>query len=296
MPPKQAKSQSEEHAKILLEAITGDTLRAVSADDYGNPDGQPTPDFLGTKQPTVYEVKERAIPESLALEREVRQTPFTPSNRLERHWIVAVELVTQEQKWPTMPNFPDDPEDIDAITPPGFTHITRQEREDKFQANKERARKKVPTPVFKRLAKEIEGRLAQAEASHRTQVFGNGFSAMSFPVAESMPPGIMFRTGYSGSRSGDMDAVADRIQDWLDTDSTNMRESLAIEPGLRKNAVLIVPAISESEYPSIQSSDRLPTKPLELGDCIDEMWIIFGRVAWHFEPESGWIRHAPFAA
>lgn len=110
-------------------------------------------------------------------------------------------------------------------------------------------------------------------------------------------PGIFLAGHMHGhQRPYDIDtAVRDQVQHWLDTESSNMRASLAAEVGLRCGVVVapvrgaafsLVRSLTEDfDAPSV-----LPSRSLDLPDEIQTLVVVAGCHALRFTPPNTWHR------
>ncbi|MEV0545543.1 hypothetical protein AB0H98_01905 [Nocardia salmonicida] len=110
-------------------------------------------------------------------------------------------------------------------------------------------------------------------------------------------PGI-FLAGiqYGHGRPYSLDsAVRDRIQEWIDSDSSKMVASFVGERGLRCG-VLVVPSagvgfsMMRSLSEDFPDSSSLPTKPLTLPVGLDTLITVAGNHAMRFTPPYHWTR------
>ncbi|MFH5207894.1 hypothetical protein [Antrihabitans spumae] len=113
-----------------------------------------------------------------------------------------------------------------------------------------------------------------------------------------LPPGVFLEGRvYGHGRAIDLDrAVLDPLQHWLDTGSTNVRDSLSQED-CRRVAVLVV-ASSGSQSLSLLLSltkdfpdtESVPSQSLNLPAEIDVLIVVVGDQVLSFTASNGWKR------
>ncbi|WP_416565084.1 hypothetical protein [Nocardia testacea] len=165
-------------------------------------------------------------------------------------------------------------------------------------------------PSIRRLEQQLGPLLLQLEAQGISDSFGAEWPLRSHIASilhggncsvidsPSFGPGIFLAGVQSGhGRPYSLDrAVRDRIQDWIDSDSSKMAASFVGESGLRCG-VLVVPlkgigfsmwrSLSE-DFPNLTS---VPTEPLTLPEGIDTLIIVTGGgQAIRFAPPDKWTR------
>ncbi|WFS11946.1 hypothetical protein [Rhodococcus aetherivorans] len=169
---------------------------------------------------------------------------------------------------------------------------------------------RAPVPILKRIAQELGPILVRLEqkgirdarqADWRTQVqIGALLHDGACHVLDDAPfgPGILLAGYMHGHRRPhDIDtAVRDQLQYWVDTESTNMRASLAAEELLRCG-VVVAPirgasfALVRSLTEDFNDPSALPSVPLKLPGEIQTLLVVAGDHALRFTPPNTWHRN-----
>ncbi|TQM26451.1 hypothetical protein [Nocardia bhagyanarayanae] len=125
-------------------------------------------------------------------------------------------------------------------------------------------------------------------------VHGGSCSVAEIP---GVGPGIFLAAlQYGHSRPHSLDrAVRDRVQDWLDSDSSKMVASFDGEDGLRCGVLVLPPAgvgftMMRSLSEDFPDPTSLPTEPLTLPKGLDTLIIVAGNHAMRFTPPDLWTR------
>ncbi|MGW6655597.1 hypothetical protein [Rhodococcus sp. NPDC055024] len=168
---------------------------------------------------------------------------------------------------------------------------------------------RVPVPRLKGIAQRLGPILVELEkngirdarkADWRTQVrIGALLHGGACYVFDNAPfePGIFLAGHMHGhERPYDIDtAIRDRVQHWLDTESSNMRASLAEEVGLRCG-VVVAPlrgaafSLVRSLTEDFDALSALPSMPLDLPGEIQTLVVVAGCHALRFTPPNTWHR------
>ncbi|MFI5541650.1 hypothetical protein ACIA5H_35255 [Nocardia sp. NPDC051900] len=124
----------------------------------------------------------------------------------------------------------------------------------------------------------------------------HGGSCSTFESSE-IGPGILL-AGYLAGHSRPLNidrAVRDRIQNWLDTNSSNMVASLYEEAGVRCG-VLVIPqtidgfSLTRSLTEDFKDLRIVPAEPLSLPNGVDTVITVAGDHAIQFTPPNRWTR------
>lgn len=141
-------------------------------------------------------------------------------------------------------------------------------------------------------------RLAGLDLQYRIgRLLGGGpCSVLLDPGA--LPPGVLLEGRvYGHGRECDLDQdVRDPLQHWLDTGSTNLRDSLSQEDGRRVAVLVVASSGSQSlslllsltkDFPDMES---VPSHLLNLPAEIDVLIVVVGDQVLSFTASSGWKR------
>jgi hypothetical protein len=298
----QRETESEFRARQVIENALDRRLERFRIDP-GRP--RPTPDYTDEYN-EAFEVKCVTSPELRHLRDRVQRQRWFASTALAMHWSVAIQVPTMGDKFRPTPDFPDDdPAQIAALVAEGFAVTPKADRETEWAMRF--AGQKRSTPSVQRLPPALEPHLlalehagirntrgAQPQTPREryalTQIARLTHGAICLAhVPVDGRAGIELVLGYGYARTGRPDALASRVQAWLDSElSSNLRQSLWPEFAIRHAVLVFDP--SEPEYWSAQRDPDafVPQGELELPPEIDVLWCMVGRCLLHYESGPGW--------
>lgn len=294
-------SESQRRAAEAVGRVLARRLRLYECE----PGGDDSLDYIDEHN-EVYEMKLVTSEEFVEIRK--RRLRWFPSTKLGKHWSVLLEAPTMGDKFRQMPDFADDDaETIAALEAEGFTVVRKAEREAAWRERFSGRKLAIPR-IGRREAGELELRFlvlehggiantrgAEPQTSEEREALWairrlthGAICVAHEPFGDG--PGIEIRVGWGYPRTGDPNALAFRVQAWLDSHlGSNLRLSLRQGGFAGRHAVLSFDA-SEPEFWSAQEAGVafVPTLALTLPAEIKVLWCLIGSILLRYESEQDW--------
>jgi hypothetical protein len=303
--------REDDHLPVVHAHIAAQLVRPLERVEERSGDG-PTHDLetCDRRIPSIaVEVKELVPGEFRAVGNQVSREQRFDSKVLAKRWSVIVMEEALSSRLAPMPRFPDDPppEEIRRLALDGFVVVTKTEREEQWRSEHTlapRAQLRI-----KNLAKDIEGHLAVLERLGIVDTRRHGSppaSPLEFQTAQKATWAVRRRThdslcrardpvaaelsgidinfGYGSVRTGRADAVAIRVQMWLDSElPANLIASLTRSAADEGHAALWLSTEAESQSAQEQGASFCPTLSMSLPEGLDVLWIFVEPVALRYD-------------
>lgn len=295
---------------MCLEQLFGRQLQRVQPADGGPPSPDYTFTTAGGRRAAV-EVKQITSPDWLKLQAgfAMHETSRTGEDLTMHRMVALLAEIAAARLTPTL-GFPDDDgAQIAAFDAVGLNVVRKADR----VAEQERQRDVAVRPIrVKGLTDQLVPELRVLERHGLTSTRGRmptnpeavkgwcniarltrgAICLASKPNPEAgMPAGVFPLTGYGYTRTGRADTVAERIQTWLETDATNLIQSLDHPEHEEKHAVLVFDGLEPELRSSEEAGSFLPERGLELPAPIDVLWAVLGSRVLRYDVAGGWSEY-----